>query len=190
MRNSERRSAVQIADGKIKVTYSTEAEARTAFRQLAEAYGWLVQEEVVIPGWGRIDLVLRSAATASPVLVELKKELKKPSEIRKAFQQADGYGRWWALHKDESVVSALVGVHCDWTQVQPVADAYPQVTALSGSGFMTHLFNWDRDPGARARRARERLESLEALLAVHHHAVDEMDAALNRSPRPMETDSV
>ncbi|KND45333.1 hypothetical protein IQ64_07600 [Streptomyces stelliscabiei] len=172
------------------MAYSTEADARTAFRQLAEAYGWLAREEVVIPGWGRIDLVLRSTEAASPVLIELKKELKKPSEIRKAFQQADGYGRWWALHKDESVTSLLVGMECDWAQVQPVADAYPQVKSLSGAGFMTNLFNWRLDPGTRAPRARERLASLEALLAIHRLAVEEMDTESTQSPYPTETDSV
>jgi hypothetical protein len=167
---------LKLQDDTIKISYTTEADARMCFRQLADAYGWLVQEEVVIPGWGRVDLVLRTSPSSSPLLVELKKELRKPSEIRRAFQQADGYGRWWAHHQGESATSILVGIQGDWTRVKPVADAYPEVTCLPGGVFMDRLRNWDKAPGARALRAHNRLTHLETLIAVHRRAVGEMDA--------------
>lgn len=171
-----RQEPLALHDDNIKISFTTEADARTRFRQLAEAYGWLVQEEVVIPGWGRVDLVLRSAPSSSPLLVELKKELRKPSEIRRAFQQADGYGRWWARHQGESATSILVGVQGDWARVMPVADTYPEVICLSGGLFMDRLRSWDKDPGARALRAHNRLTHLETLVAVHRRAADEMNA--------------
>ncbi|MEH0657692.1 hypothetical protein QA860_08095 [Streptomyces stelliscabiei] len=173
------KAPLRLDDNKIVVSYATEAHARTAFRQLAEAYGWLVEEEVVIPGWGRVDLVLRSSPSEKPLLIELKKELRKPSEIRRAFQQADGYGRWWSTHKAETTTSILVGIQVDWERVGPVADAYPEVGVLDGPTFMHRLNTWDSNTGHRALRAHDRLTRLANQLAVHQHAVGQLDALVH-----------
>jgi hypothetical protein len=183
------KASLRVDDGKIVMTYVTEADARSAFGQLAEVYGWIAEEEVVIPGWGRVDLVLRSAHAEKPLLIELKRELRKPSEIRKAFQQADGYGRWWSTHRSESATSILVGIQTDWSRVRPVADAYPEVGVLDGPTLMDRLINWDRSPDHRALRAHDRLARLTTLLEVHRHAVDQLDALHHSRLNSSEVDS-
>lgn len=125
------------------IQYRSEADLRRSLADLACLYGWSVEEEVVVPGWGRIDLVLRRDVTARPYLVELKLALRKPSEVRRGFQQADGYGRWWTKERSEANTPLLVAAAPDMSIVTPVADAYPAVPFRTIGAFMNGLCNWD-----------------------------------------------
>lgn len=119
---------------------ATEADLRRNLASAAHAYGWLVEEEVVVPGWGRIDLILRDGRSA-PALIELKLDLTKPAQIRRAFQQTDGYGRWWAQERGESADTILVGLKVDSVAMNAVYRAYPHVgwrTAAELLGEMAH----------------------------------------------------
>lgn len=131
-----------------KITYRTEADLRASLAELASLYGWDVEEEVVVPGWGRIDLVLRAGDDLPPYLVELKLALTKPSEVRRAFQQTDGYGRWWAKERNEANVPLLVAKAPDMSIVTPVADAYPGVPFRTINDFIYGMHAWH---GARER---------------------------------------
>lgn len=129
----------------------SEAELRRRLAAVAHAYGWDVSEEVVIPGWGRIDLVLEDDKTH---LIELKIDLTKPARIRRAFQQADGYGRWWCANKSRAVDVYLVGYEMNWTTITSVADAYYTVLPRSISGLLNFFEAGGTDVGLKFRRAR------------------------------------
>lgn len=156
------------------VSYRTEADMRRGLAKLAFAYGWSVQEEVVIPSWGRIDLVLSDPSPGS-ILIELKRLLAKPSEVRRGFQQADGYGRWWvANHGEPAQVILCAGAAV--TDTSSVDAAYPEVRFLLIGQVMTGLGVWG-DLQARARVARSRTAELRGLLQVHEHAVEGLGGA-------------
>jgi hypothetical protein len=106
----------------------TEADLRRSLASVAHAYGWDVSEEVVIPGWGRIDIVIE---TSSTYLVELKIDLTRPAKVRRAFQQADGYGRWWTANRGRAADVFLVGADIDYAAIAGVEGAYPSVGAKS-----------------------------------------------------------
>lgn len=156
------------------VWYRTETDMRRGLAKLAFAYGWSVQEEVVIPGWGRIDLVLSDPSPGS-ILIELKRLLAKPSEVRRGFQQADGYGRWWvANHGEPAQVILCAGAAT--TDTSTVDAAYPEVRFLLIGQVMAGLRVWG-DLQARGRVARARAAELRGLLEVHDHAVAELGDA-------------
>lgn len=154
------------------ISYRTEADMRRGLAKLAYAYGWNVQEEVVIPVWGRIDLVLWDPTPGS-ILIELKRELAKPSEVRRGFQQADGYGRWWTSNRGEParVILAAGAVSVD---VAPVADAYPEVQFHTIGQVMAGLGAWG-DLRHRIGIATARADELCGLLEVHDFAVKRLD---------------
>lgn len=156
------------------VSYRTEADMRRGLAKLAFAYGWNVQEEVVIPVWGRIDLVLRDTAPGS-ILIELKRSLAKPSEVRRGFQQADGYGRWWTTNRGEPA-QVILSAGSATVDIAPVATAYPEVRFLLLGQVMAGLSVWG-NPRERIGVAQARADELCGLLEVHDHAVKKLDGS-------------
>lgn len=150
------------------VSYRTEADMRAGLAKLAYAFGWTVREEVVIPVWGRIDLVLCDSAPGS-ILIELKRALTKPSEVRRGFQQADGYGRWWVANNGEPA-QVILAAGAASVDVAPVATAYPEVRFLLIGQVMAGLATWG-NPRRRLAVASARADELWALGEVHDHAI-------------------
>lgn len=168
------KASVVLANGFPQVRFADESGLRSALGVLAGAYGWLVQEETVVPGWGRIDLTLRDDPSSAPHLVELKVDLLKPAQVRRAFQQADGYGRWWAAEHGEACSSYLVAASHDRVAVERVERAYPEVRFLPVAGFMAWL-STAGNSARRAMRASHRRSQLRDLLAVHEYASIEVE---------------
>lgn len=131
-----------ISDCGFGIRYRSESDLRASLAEVAALFGWDVEEEVVVPGWGRIDLVLRPSRVAKPYLVELKLALKKPNEVRRAFQQADGYGRWWTKEKGEANTPLVVADAPNLSIVTPVADAYPAIPFRTVDDFLNGLRDW------------------------------------------------
>lgn len=150
------------------ISYRTEADMRRGLAKLAYAFGWNVQEEVVIPVWGRVDLVLWDSSPGS-ILIELKRTLAKPSEVRRGFQQADGYGRWWVTNRGEPA-QVILAAGAASVDVAPVAAAYPEVRYLLVGQVMAGLITWG-NPSLRLGVASERADELFRLFEVHDHAV-------------------
>lgn len=170
------RGRIRYQDDKFRISYKSEVEARSGLAAMAHACGWLVQEEVVVPGWGRIDLVLREASESRPILVELKVDLIRPRDIRKAFQQADGYGRWWTRVRGEVNLPLLVGCNVDQAAVAPIADTYPEVGIYAASSLVAWL-PIGLEPHNRLWRATERTAALRQRLTVHEEALVKLRAA-------------
>lgn len=171
------------SQGGLSIQYRSEADLRASLAEFAAMLGWDVEEEVVVPGWGRIDLVLRHSPAAKPYLIELKLALKKPNEVRRAFQQADGYGRWWSKEKGEANTPMVVSDAPDLSIVTPVADAYPAIPFRTVNGFMTGLRDWhplrvrfDRVE-AYVELLREQLAKFECGLGLVGKVVRSADAA-------------
>jgi hypothetical protein len=164
-----------------KISYTGETNLRAQLAVLARAFGWLVEEEVVVPGWGRIDLVLRSVSGMDVRLIELKTDLTKPARIRRAFQQADGYGRWWTRHQTQRANVHLVAADADWSAVHAVQAAYPEVGCLDVREFIVRLTDW-LSLDARYARAIGRFEAIRNLLAVHELALLNMRRARGDEP--------
>lgn len=135
----------------------SETEMRRSLASIAHAYGWDVREEVVIPRWGRIDIVLEAGAT---YLIELKMDLTKPAKIRRAFQQADGYGRWWANNHGRSVSTLLVGAEMDQSAIDVVADTYYAVWARSIPSIIYFFEHGSHNTDNALRRERAAARSL------------------------------
>lgn len=152
---------VTLNEGQYPTVYLTKSEAdlRRSLASVAHVYGWDVSEEVVIPGWGRIDLVLQDDWTH---LVELKIELTKPAQVRRAFQQADGYGRWWTTNKSKAVDVHLVAVEIEWPLVNGVADAYYTVAPRSLAGLLGFLETGGTERGRAVRRRRAKIRTRQA----------------------------
>lgn len=153
----------------------TEAELRRNLASFAHAYGWAVQEEVVVPGWGRIDLILRDGPGA-PLLVELKLDLTRPAQIRRAFQQTDGYGRWWTREYGEPVDTVLAAVKLDLAGMSSVHRAYPHVGWRTIAGLLGLFISRGTDDGLvqRRRRCSSRLDSLQRLASVYEVALGDL----------------
>lgn len=154
------------------LTYNSEADIRINLAKLAYAYGWDVEQEVVIPGWGRIDLVVSDTSPGS-ILIELKLALNKPSEVRRGFQQADGYGRWWVANRGEPAQAVLAAADASAGLVAPVAVAYPEVQFHLVNHVMAGLAVWG-SPTARVGVAQARADGLSNLLEIHDHAVNRL----------------
>lgn len=164
---------VTIKDGALFVNWKNEAELRSGIARVARAYGWWVREEVVVPGWGRIDLVLRREVAGKPFLVELKVALNKPNEVRRAFQQADGYGRWWTQHHDEANTAIVCSPKPNMQIIQPVADAYPTVPYRSVSALLGGLLSWNVER-SRVDAAAERVAEARRQLDIDALAHDQL----------------
>lgn len=154
----------------------SETDLRRRLATVAHVYGWNVSEEVVIPGWGRIDLVLEDDGTH---LVELKIDLTKPARVRRAFQQADGYGRWWTTHKGRPADVFLVGADLDLTVVNSVADTYYNVWPRTTSSLLNFLESGGTDTGRKIRRARAKRRAARVAEISGIYA-----QALSRLPEP------
>lgn len=164
---------VFIGDDMLNCRFSNEAELRSGIARAADAYGWIVEEEVEVRGWGRIDIVLRSEPRAHPFLVELKLELIKPSEVRKAYQQADGYSRWWAKEKSEAGAPFLVANQADASLITSIGDAYPTVRYFSAFDTLKGLRTWEHNPW-RQTTAEQRRAERRRQFEINDFAVDAM----------------
>jgi hypothetical protein len=153
--------------GEPRISWRTEADLRSALSLFAYLHGWSTREEVVIPGWGRIDLVLYDRSPGS-ILIELKRDLSKPSEIRRAFQQADGYGRWWKTNKGEPATVYLAAATANH-DVAPVAAAYPEIGFRLIREVIDGLATWGQ-PLHRMPATVDRLRATEQLLALNQYA--------------------
>lgn len=168
------RNSPRVEGGQIVVSYSDEVGLRKNLAVVARAYGWTVRQEVVVPSWGRIDLVLTEPGTGAAFLVELKLDLTKPAKVRRAFQQADGYGRWWTTNRGTASQVILVGVDVNDELMNTVGDLYPQVRHMRAATFMAALDGL----GDRRRRvitARLRADDIRSLLAVHEAALRDLE---------------
>lgn len=157
------------------LNWASESDLRVNLAKLAYAYGWDVKQEVVIPGWGRIDLVVSDESPGS-ILIELKCELTKPSDVRRGFQQADGYGRWWVSNRDEPAQAVLSAAVSSAEVIAPVARAYPEVQFHPVNHVMAGLALWG-NPRSRIGLAQSRADALSNLLEIHDHAVKRLDGA-------------
>lgn len=161
-------------DGKIGLVYRDESSLRQAIASIADAYGWTVEQEVFIPQWGRIDLVLRERAESSSVyLIELKLDLTKAAKVRKAFQQADGYSRWWTA-KRGSNLTYLVAVKSDQELVATVADMYPAIGFRTVRELVGALGPWGNHEH-RMQVARARADEVRERLQLHHAALTHLE---------------
>lgn len=159
---------LSVKNGHAHLLYTGEIEARKGIAAWARALGWIVREELVIPGWGRIDIVLRDSEESWPFLIELKLSLCKPAEIRKAFQQADGYGRWWSQQGEPNTV-IVVGLTIDEAAVGLVQDAYPAIAGVSAARLLHGLPELGT-PRLRLERSQARLVEVARSLAIHQLA--------------------
>lgn len=146
----------------------SETDLRRSLASVAYAYGWGVQEEVVIPGWGRIDILL--SAAQQTFLVELKIDLTKPASIRRAFQQADGYGRWWTNNKGTPADVFLCAAEMDDAAIASVAAAYPMVGPKSVGNLLGFLEYGGTRSGRSARAIRAKVRAARAALVSEFHA--------------------
>lgn len=160
------------------LTYTDEASVRRALARLARAYGWaIVREEVVVPGWGRIDLVLQPVSErCTPFLIEIKLDLSKPARVRRAFQQADGYGRWWEKQTGDRSYPVLTYCTGNHDLIKSVGDAYPSVSHRTVGDLMEFLCCAAASPAERRDVAKARLEQAERELQIHRRAADLIDA--------------
>ncbi|WP_433078983.1 hypothetical protein ACQP1P_38870 [Dactylosporangium sp. CA-052675] len=170
-------------DGQIKIqNWRNEIDLRKQLARLAHLYGWNVSEEVVVPGWGRIDIVLEDEDLPNkPILIELKLEIRRPSEARKAFQQIDGYGRWWKATRNQGAELVLCVVDHEPAVTRPVADAYPEVSLHSAGEVMAFLPHWRTPADVRWAAARDRLADARKTLALHEQAVADIVQIESRS---------
>lgn len=184
---------LRLEDGAPIITYVNEADLQSGMATLAEAYGWRVQTEVVVPSWGRLDLVLHARDHDDyAYVVEFKKDLTRAATIRKAFQQADGYSRWLAAQGHSTRVW-LAPANCTWAAAADLAIAYADSVSLVDCaevmGAITGKYAWNlRLPRARARAqvaARQHRVALLALadLTANKHAAEAQDRRTARKAR-------
>ncbi len=165
------------ATGSFRLHYTDEASVRRGFARLARASGWFeVQEELVVPGWGgRIDLFLRADRASAPYVLEFKVDLTLPANIRRAFQQVDGYSRWWTAEHGEESIPILVACKQDGPALSRIADVYPQVTYWGVGALINRIVAGGLRPDDaschRARIAMQRVHLLEQELRVHRAAL-------------------
>lgn len=167
---------LSVIDGRITCQIRSETDLRKSLAMLARAAGWLVQEELVVPGWGRIDLVLREEVFLPPYLVELKLDLTKQAAVRKAFQQADGYGRWWSTTRGEAATVIVVPAEFDDGLMSAVQAAYPTLQWHGLSEFIYVVTAMLDRPRGRVARANALLADLKSLVEVHEMATAQLTA--------------
>lgn len=168
----DRVDGLAVLDDGFHLSYTDEASVRTGLARLARGLGWgVVREEVVIPGWGRVDLLLHEVCELDwPYLIEIKLDLTRPSVIRRAFQQADGYRRWWRQEYSQHCHPILAAVKFDAVAVGRVATAYREVTPIGVGSLMAKLPNFGWRQRQRAACAKRRVQLLEAELGLHRAA--------------------
>lgn len=183
---------IATVNGDFELFYTDESSVRRGLARLAYAYGWaIVREEVVIPGWGRVDLLLQETSeNEPPYLIEIKLELNRPSLVRRAFQQADGYGRWWERTYGGGSYPCLVAVTADWAATRSVGDAYPEVQFRAVNAMVRMLCALGPQAGKRRELARVRLAQAEANVDLHRAALNIVGAAAHSQARmPRAVDS-
>lgn len=164
---------VEFQDGSFVLSYRDEASVRRGLARLARAAGWFeVREEVAIPGWGTIDLLLRPSRGWTPVLLELKLDLTRPAAVRKAFQQIDGYSRGWTAEHGEQSTPVLSAGEEDIATVDRIGLAYPQVTYMPLSTAISHMVRARGAVPARYNVAVQRAAALRNELALHDAVVE------------------
>lgn len=150
---------------------TSESVLRRGLASVAHAYGWVVYEEEVVP-WGRIDLVICDADGYR--VIELKLDLTKPARIRKAFQQVDGYGRWWVRKQNGPVSCYIAGLSVDAELVGGLAEAYPEIGWSDCADLITNLRTWGSEVARADRRARSqaRAAAIQTVLDAYRAAGD------------------
>lgn len=173
-----------VLDDGTTVRYAGEAQLNLGIASVAHLHGWTVEREVVIPGWGRLDLWITNAAGTRSFAIELKQRLDRPALIRKAFQQAEGYRRW-IFDADTDVFEMILSAPeptSDQAAVRTVERLYPGVH-FKGVGQVLYLltepstFREEFELIAQRERAHERL-----VVAQRESAL--RAAALDRFPLP------
>lgn len=164
---------VETLDNDFELHYTDEFSVRRGLARLAYAYGWaVVREEVVIPGWGRVDLLLQETDEDDwPYLIEIKLDLSRPSTIRRAYQQADGYGRWWEQTHGGGSYPILAAVTIDVDHMNSIGSVYPSVQWRTVSSMTRLLCGLGDDCAGRKVRAAARLAQVEAELVLHRAAL-------------------
>lgn len=157
------------ADGPA-IQSANEDDLQRGMAELARIYGWRPEREVVIPGWGRLDLVLHASERDDyAVVVEFKMSLVKASLIRKAFQQADGYYRWLQQSHGRNARVILSPIDMDEALVNEAAYAYRGSVELM---YASQVMNLVTGPLAIEKRAARATIELNRITAEHALASD------------------
>lgn len=152
--------SLALRKGRPIVRYSTESTLRDGLGHLAYLYGWDVDTEHHISGWGRPDLYLTSpddTGSRFAVAVEIKLSLVKAADIRKAFQQADVYAK--AIGPAVGTILTTPTVNADLAQQYDLA--YTDVWFLNLNRFCEYLRGATCGMAFRHRVAHERLRALQ-----------------------------
>lgn len=161
---------VLAANDEIELRWQSEADLRDSLADFARLHGWQVQTELVVPGWGRPDLVL--SVNDVMVVVELKVALTAQSRIRKAFQQADAYRR--CLPAATHVL--LVAGHINRDLASEYATAFRSVTLCAAGELMGTIAGYADGIFTRCDEATRQVEALESRLALARAARDRVSA--------------
>lgn len=169
----------RITDGGSIIHDHTEKSLADGLAGYADVNGWHVRREVVIPGWGRLDLLLSNDNIEETWAVELKVDLHQQAQVRKAFAQADGYYRYLSdnprgLPEVDDVF--LVALSHSPENLDPVDRLYGSVTFDTYSQFMGRLSRHaDLDVvQSRLDAARREVAVREAIYVAH---VEKREAA-------------
>lgn len=126
--------------------YASEDQLRDSLAEWAWLAGWEVDTERHLPRWGRLDLAV--ACPAVSVVAEIKTELERPSAIRRAFQQTDGYRKVLPANVHVWLVAATVG-----PAAYEYENQYPQVSLKTAQSFLDWLRGCKGDLAWRHKRA-------------------------------------
>ena len=153
-------NALRMEKGEPTIAMQDESDLQRGMAEYAELHGWRAQCETVIPGWGRLDLILHAAEYDDyAAVIEFKTKLVKPSLIRKAFQQADGYKRWLEMNNKYFGVVWLSANEIDEAAANDAAYAYRESVRLIHPGVIMNFISASHrveDRVARARLVHER----------------------------------
>lgn len=134
-----------------QVQWSGENGLRDSLAAVAEGYGWIVNTEWPVPGFGRIDLLLVPSLNAdSAWIVELKCSLESVRDARRACQQLDGYRR--ALNTVPYRASLCASErYTDPAAVDSVIGAYePELEFITVGQLLYLLSEFSEERDARA----------------------------------------
>jgi hypothetical protein len=166
---TKRFDLIRLEDGQPFVMYGSESDLRDALHAYADSYGWNVKTEVHVPGWGRIDLLIRGAWR--PWVIELKVAVSKPALLRRGLTQVHGYAASVAQTMERSTRSILCAPKFpDWAQ-EMASTAYPDIELITVSELMGEL---DIYSGGLRERASDRLRAAEHEAEVRRNSVAAM----------------
>lgn len=158
------------AEDRLTVHWTDEASLRDGLAEFARLYGWKVRTEVVLPGWGRVDLIAENRATQ--YVIEIKLRIDRPSLLRKAVQQLDGYARHLPL--EPGMTRALVvmapKIKCSAWEVEA---AYPDISIINCNQLMTSLMK--DEEGLEERLIRAERQTLAAMREFKRQRVAHKD---------------